>query len=86
MFGRKPKEPPETRELVLDRIGLAEAASVNLEVWWATFVGQTEIQQIHLSTIGMENKHHLVLARRGDRIRIYTRKGRIVGFQNLELG
>lgn len=88
MFGlkaSKPTEPPKVMELVLDRIGLAEADSVNLEIWWVTFVGQPGLRRIHVNAIGYENKRNLVLARRGDRIRLTTQKGRTIAFENLDL-
>lgn len=84
MFGMKPPVPPQVREVILDRIGLAEADSVNLEIWWATFEGIPGMQTIHVSAI--ERKSHLVLARQGDRIRLTTTKsGRVKGFENLSL-
>jgi len=83
MFGMKPTVPPQVREVILDRIGLAEADSVNLEIWWATFEGMPGMQRIHVSAI--ERKSHLVLARQGDRIRLTTQKGKTVGFENLSL-
>jgi len=89
MFGMKASESPEqpkVMEYVLDRIGLAEADAVNLEIWWVTFADQPGLRRISVNAIGMENKRHLVLARRGDRIRLTTQKGKTVGFENLDLG
>jgi hypothetical protein len=83
MFGMKQPAPPEICEVILDRIGLGEADAVNLEIWWATFEGLPGMRRIHVSKI--ERKSHLVLARRGDRIRLSTRKGTVVGFENLSL-
>ena len=86
MFGTKPAEPPEMKDVIVDRIGVAEADSVNLEIWWVTFAGMPGVHRIRVNAIGMENKHHLVLARQGDQIRLSTRKGKITGFENLSLG
>lgn len=85
MFGMKPATPPQIQEVILDRIGLAQADSANLEIWWATFEGLPGMHQIHVSDIG--KKSHLILARQGDRIRLTTTKnGRVKGFENLSLG
>lgn len=84
MFGMKPATPPQVQEVILDRIGLAQADAANLEIWWATFEGVPGMHTIHASNIG--SKHHLVLARQGDRIRLTaTKSGRIKGFENLSL-
>lgn len=83
MFGMKPATPPQVREVILDRIGLAQADAANLEIWWATFEGAPEMHSIHVSAI--ESKRHLVLARQGDRIRLTTKNGRVKGFENLSL-
>lgn len=85
MFGRRAAIPAEVTEAVLDRIGLADADVVNLEIWYATFEGEPKVHSLRVSQIGQENKKHLVLARRGDRIRLTTRGGEIVGFKNLSL-